>query len=226
MNDEKIIKVENVSFAYHSHNVINNVSAHINKGEFVCIVGENGGGKSTLVKCIVGLNKNYKGNITVIGRVAYLSQLTEVQNNFPATIEEIVLSGTIANRPRSIFYNKEDKRICREALEKLALYDMRKKCFRELSGGQKQRVLIARAMCSTAKIIVLDEPTNGLDPTIAAQVYEALHTLNKENGITIVMVSHDIHRALENADRVIQITKGEIVFNDVPSKFDHRGCGK
>ena len=102
---------------------------------------------------------------------------------------------------------------------------MRKKCFRELSGGQKQRVLIARAVCSTAKIIILDEPTNGLDPNISKGVYDILHKLNKENEITIIMVSHDIHRSLCRADRVVQIAKGEIVFNDAPSKYEVDGDG-
>ena len=215
----EVIKVENLSFAYHSHDVIKNINMDVRQGEFVCIIGENGGGKSTLIKCILGLNKNYRGNIEVLERVSYLSQITEVQNNFPATIEEVVLSGTISNNPRKIFYSKEDKSICKEALKKLELYDMRKKCFRELSGGQKQRVLIARAMCSTAKILVLDEPTNGLDPDIASQVYNTLSKLNKESGTTIIMVSHDIIRALDYADRVVKITKGEIEFNGEPSKY-------
>ncbi|MCL2355420.1 MAG: ABC transporter ATP-binding protein [Oscillospiraceae bacterium] len=214
-----VIKIKDLSFAYHSHDVIKNINMSVQKGEFLCVVGENGGGKTTLIKCILGLNKNYKGKIEVLKRVAYLPQITEVQNNFPATIEEVVLSGTISNGLKRIFYSKEDKQICKEALEKVGLYDVRKKCFRELSGGQKQRTLIARAMCSTAEIIILDEPANGLDPDVALQVYEAVHKLNKDNGRTIIMISHDIVRSLGYADRVIKVKNGEIVFNDKPSKF-------
>ena len=115
----EVIKVKDLRFGYNTHEVLKGVDFSVTKGEFVCIVGENGGGKSTLVKCIVGLNKNYKGSIEINERIGYLPQMTEVQNNFPATIEEIVLSGTIANAPRRIFYSREDKRKCKEALEQL-----------------------------------------------------------------------------------------------------------
>ena len=220
-----IIKIKDLSFGYFSTNdAIKNINMEVNEGDFLCIVGENGSGKTTLMKCILGLNKVEKGKIEVKERIGYLPQITEIQNNFPATIEEIVLSGTIADNIRKIFYCKQDKEKAKKVMKELDLYDIRKKCFYELSGGQRQRVLIARALCSTKKVILLDEPVNGLDPKIVTQIYELLEKLNKENGITIIMVSHDIERALKYATRVIEIEKGKII-KDVPSnEFEMGGA--
>ena len=179
-----IIKIENMSFGYtNSSETLTNINMKINEGEFVAIIGENGSGKSSLIKCILGLNKNYEGKINVKERIGYLPQVTEIQNNFPATIEEIVLSGTIPQNVFKIFYTKDDKKKAEDAMKKLNLYDMRKKCFYELSGGQRQRVLIARALCSTDKIILLDEPVNGLDPKIVTSIYDILYDLNKNKDL-------------------------------------------
>ena len=218
-----IIKVENMSFGYtNSSETLTNINMKINEGEFVAIIGENGSGKSSLIKCILGLNKNYEGKINVKERIGYLPQVTEIQNNFPATIEEIVLSGTIPQNVFKIFYTKDDKKKAEDAMKKLNLYDMRKKCFYELSGGQRQRVLIARALCSTDKIILLDEPVNGLDPKIVTSIYDILYDLNKNKGLTIVMVSHDVERTLNYCSRVIEIEHGRIV-KDVNSEEYKKG---
>ncbi len=207
-----IIKIENMSFGYtNSYETLSNINIEINQGEFVTIIGENGSGKSSLIKCILGLNKIQKGKITVNDRIGYLPQMTEIQNNFPATIEEIVLSGTIPQNVRKIFYTKEDKKKAEDIMKKLNLFDMRKKCFYELSGGQRQRVLIARALCSTDKVILLDEPVNGLDPKIVSEIYEMLYELNKNQGFTIIMVSHDVERSIKYSSRVIEIENGKIV---------------
>lgn len=206
-----IIKIENMSFGYtNSVKTLTNINMKIDEGEFIVIVGENGSGKSSLIKCILGLNKYQDGKITVEDRIGYLPQISEIQNNFPATIEEIVLSGTIPKNVRKIFYTKDDKKQAEEVMKKLNLYDMRKKCFYELSGGQRQRVLIARALCSTDKIIILDEPVNGLDPKIVTGIYEILNDLNKNQGLTIVMVSHDVDRCLKYCSRVIEMENGKI----------------
>ena len=149
-------------------------------------------------------------------RIGYLPQMTEIQSNFPATIEEVVLSGTIPNHPNKMFYTKEDKEKANAIMQELDLLDKKKKCFSDLSGGQKQRVLIARALCATDKMIMLDEPVNGLDPRIAIQIYDKLFQLNKKNGLTVVMVSHDIDRALAYASRVVEIANGKIV-KDLPT---------
>ena len=207
-----IIKIENMSFGYtSSHKTLTNINLEVNEGEFIAIVGENGSGKSSLIKCILGLNKCQEGKIIVKDRIGYLPQITEIQNNFPATIEEIVLSGTIPNNVRKIFYTKEDKKKAEEIMKRLNLYDMRKNCFYELSGGQRQRVLIARALCSTNKIILLDEPVNGLDPKIVTGIYEMLDELNKNKGLTIIMVSHDVDRCIKYCSRVIEIESGNII---------------
>lgn len=214
-----MIKIEQLSYAYLKHNVIENINLEIKKGEFVLLLGDNGSGKTTLIKCITDLLKDYKGSIKRTERVSYLPQITEVQNNFPATVEEVVLSGTIASGVKRFFYNKKDKETRDLALAQMNIEDIRKVCFRELSGGQKQRVLLARALCGEAKILILDEPTNGLDPSIASEVYELLHELNKENQITIILVSHDVDRAINYADRIVEMKKGEIVFNDKKTKY-------
>ena len=219
-----LIEVKNLSFSYSGeHKILNNINMKVEEGEFLCIVGENGSGKSTLMKCILGLNKVENGKIKVEGRIGYLPQITEIQNNFPATIEEIVLSGTIPDHKFKIFYTKEDRKKTQEVLEQLKLYDLRKKSFNELSGGQRQRVLIARALCSTEKILLLDEPVNGLDPKIVNQIYKLLYKLNKEKNVTVIMVSHDIDRALKYSTRVIEVASGKIVKNVPANKYVEGG---
>lgn len=218
----ELIKVNKLTFRYEARDVedtLKNVSLSVNEGDFLCIVGENGSGKSTLIKCIVGLNKVSEGAITINEKIGYLPQKTEIQANFPASIEEVVLSGTISNNIKKIWYTKEDKEKAIEIMKELDIYEIRKKCFRDLSGGQQQRVLIARAMCATNKIIVLDEPTNGLDPNIARKIYETLKKLNKKRKLTILMVSHDIERAVKYASRVIEIKNGKVSFDGLPEKY-------
>lgn len=218
----ELIKINKLTFRYEardSEDTLKNISLSVNEGDFLCIVGENGSGKSTLIKCIVGLNKVQDGTIIINEKLGYLPQKTEIQANFPASIEEVVLSGTIANNIKKIWYTKEDKEKAKEIMEELDIYDIRKKCFRDLSGGQQQRVLIARAMCATNKIIVLDEPTNGLDPNIARKIYETLKKLNKKRKLTILMVSHDVERAVKYASRVVEIKNGKVSFDGIPEKY-------
>jgi len=216
----ELIKIEKLSFGYLKNvEVLKNISMSVKEKEFLCIIGENGSGKSTLVKCILGLNKVAKGKIEAKEKMGYLPQITEIQNHFPATVEEIVLSGTIGNNMSKIWYTKQDKENAKRNMEKLNIYEMKKKCFSELSGGQKQRVLIARALCATDKIILLDEPVNGLDPKIAIETYELLHKLNEEQGITIVMVSHDIERSINYCTRIIKMENGKICFDGIPSEY-------
>lgn len=220
-----LIQIKKLSFSYPSKkDTLKNINLKVKKGSFTCIVGENGSGKSTLLKCILGLNKGYTGEIKKETHIGYLPQKSEIQSNFPATIEEVVLSGTISNNVRSIFYKKEDKERAKQVMQTLGIYDIRRKCFADLSGGQQQRVLIARALCATKDIIVLDEPTNGLDPSIAKQIYELLDRLKKEENITILMVSHDIERALNYADTVIELINGEITFVGKPQDFTLGGA--
>lgn len=218
----ELININKLTFRYESRDdddTLKNVSLSVNEGDFLCIVGENGSGKSTLIKCMVGLNKVPEGKIVLKEKLGYLPQKTEIQANFPASIEEVVLSGTISNNVKKIWYTKQDREKTTEIMKELDIYDIRKKCFRDLSGGQQQRVLIARAMCATNNLIVLDEPTNGLDPSIARKIYATLKTLNKKRNLTIVMVSHDVERAIKYATRVVEIKKGKITFDDIPEKY-------
>lgn len=215
-----LIKIKDLCFSYPTRkNTLKNINIQVKEGSFTCIVGENGSGKSTLLKCILGLNKGYTGEIIREDRIGYLPQKSEIQTHFPASIEEVVMTGTIANNVKSVFYKNEDKENAIKVMKELGIYEIRKKCFADLSGGQQQRVLIARALCATKKLIVLDEPTNGLDPSIAKQIYDLLDSLKKNSGITILMVSHDIERALSYADSVIEISDGEVVFNGKASDF-------
>ena len=208
-----LIKVENLSFNYPGKKAtLEDISFGIEEGTFNCIVGENGSGKSTLLKCILGLNKGYKGKIHKEKNIGYRPQKTEIQSNFPTSIEEVVMSGTINRHIRSIFYKSDDIKKAMDIMTQLGIYHIRKNAFCELSGGQQQRVLIARALCATDKIIVLDEPTTGLDPKIAVQIYEMLSKLRKENNLTILIVSHDIDRALKFSDNVLEIKNGKLTF--------------
>ena len=220
-----LIEIKDLCFSYPTKkDTLKHINLKIEKGNFTCIVGENGSGKSTLLKCILGLNKGYTGEIIKESNIGYLPQKSEIQTNFPATIEEVVLSGTISNNPKSIFYKKEDKQKAEQVMKNLDIYDIRKKCFADLSGGQQQRVLIARALCATKDIIILDEPTNGLDPSIAKQIYELLDKLKKKENITILMVSHDIERALKYADTVLELINGKITFKGTPEEFSLGGA--
>ena len=215
-----LIKIKDLCFSYPTKkDTLKHINLNVKEKTFTCIVGENGSGKSTLLKCILGLYKGYTGEIIKENTIGYLPQKSEIQSHFPASIEEVVMSGTIGNHIKSIFYQKDDKEKAKNIMETLGIYDIRKKCFADLSGGQQQRVLIARSLCATDKIIVLDEPTNGLDPSIAKQIYELLDTLKKEKGITVLMVSHDIERALKYADTVIELMDGKVVFAGKPSDF-------
>ena len=209
-----LIEIKELSYSYPTKkDTLRNINIDVKKGSFTCIVGENGSGKSTLLKCIVGLNKTYTGEIKKETQIGYLPQKTEIQSNFPASVEEIVLSGTIPNNAKSIFYKKKDKEKAKEVMEELQIYDLRKKCFADLSG----------AMCATNQIIVLDEPTNGLDPNIAKQIYEILYKLKTEKNLTILMVSHDTERALKYADTVIEIKQGKVEFIGTPTEYKQGG---
>ena len=176
-----LIEVRKLNYSYPTKkNTLKNISFEVEEGSITCIVGENGSGKSTLIKCILGLIKGYTGEISKDTTIGYLPQKSAIQSSFPATIEEVVLSGTISRNVRSIFYKKDDKEVANEIMKKLRIYDIRKKSFSDLSGGQQQRVLIARSLCASKKLIILDEPTNGLDPSIAIQIYKLLSDLRKK----------------------------------------------
>lgn len=206
------ITVKNLSVGYDGEAVEQNISFTVEKGDYLCIVGENGSGKTTLMKTLLQLQKPLGGTIEYgdgfkKNEIGYLPQQTIVQKDFPASVREIVLSGCQARCGLRPFYNKEEKKLCEDNIKKMGLEDMADKCYRELSGGQQQRVLLARALCATQKLLLLDEPVSGLDPKVSAEMYKLIEDLNKE-GITIIMVSHDIKAALMYADKILHIGHG------------------
>ena len=210
------IKVNNVSLGYEGKAIVSELSFEVNKGDYLCIVGENGSGKSTLMKTLLGQKNVVSGKIEFgdglrQNEIGYLPQQTEVQKDFPASVKEIVLSGCLNNMGLRPFYSKSQKNRAKEIMEKLNISDLSNACYRELSGGQQQRVLLARALCATKKLLVLDEPVAGLDPIITKNLYKLISDINKE-GITVIMVSHDIHAAIEFASHILHIGNKPLFF--------------
>ena len=202
---------ENLTLGYNSKVILENLNFSVNVGDYLCIVGENGSGKSTLMKTILHLLKPISGTIKtgdglLADEIGYLPQQTEVQRDFPASVREIVLSGCQSRCGRRPFYIKEEKKLAHDTMEKLGILPLERRCYRELSGGQQQRVLLARALCATQKMLLLDEPVTGLDPEATEEMYELIKKLN-DDGITIIMISHDIDTALQYASHILNIGK-------------------
>lgn len=210
-----LLSCENVTLGYDNRKVIEDFSIEIKAGDYWCVVGENGVGKSTLIKGILGLLKPMKGKIQYAEgftkrSIGYLPQQSEAQKNFPASVMEVVLSGCLSRKKWSMFYGAEDKKIALENMEKLGVQHLKKQCYRDLSGGQQQRVLLARALCATNEVLVLDEPVTGLDPSGVTDLYQGLRSLNEIHGITIIMISHDVKNILQEVKQVLHL--GENVF--------------
>ena len=204
-----LLVCEGLSLGYENTLLLRDLSFAVREGDYLCIVGENGSGKSTLMRTLLRLQPPLSGRVTLAGglranEIGYLPQQTEVQRDFPASVREIVLSGCQARLGRRPFYGREEKRLAAESMEKLGITALSDRCYRELSGGQQQRVLLARALCATRKLLLLDEPVSGLDPRAAAELYELIEGLNRE-GITVIMISHDMHYALRHASHILQI---------------------
>ena len=212
---QPLLKCEHVDFGYENYDVVKDVSLEICQGDYLCIVGENGSGKSTLMKTILGLQMPISGRILTgdglrKNEIGYLPQQTVVQKDFPASVREIVLSGCQGRCGSRPFYNREEKKLAADAMEKMQIAPLAKRCYRTLSGGQQQRVLLARALCATQKMLLLDEPVSGLDPKVTAEMYALIQKLNYEDGITVVMISHDLNAALQYASHILHI--GDRVF--------------
>lgn len=216
-----LLSFENLSIGYDNTSVLNDLSFEIEKGDYIAIIGENGAGKSTLLKTMLGLIAPIKGRIVFDKEVkkteiGYLPQQTLAQRDFPASVWEVVISGCLARNGLRPFYSKEDKKLAQNNIEKMGLKELKNRCYRELSGGQQQRVLLARALCSSNKLLVLDEPVTGLDPKVTNQLYEIVSSLNKE-GITIIMISHDLS-VLKYANKVLHVGH-DTFFGDKESYF-------
>lgn len=212
-----LIRCENVSIGYEGQTVVRDLNFSINAGDYLCIVGENGSGKSTLVKSLLGL-KNVESGQIVYGdglkknEIGYLPQQTDVQKDFPASVYEVVLSGRLNSRGLKPFYSGEDKAAAEQKMELLGIKELAKQCFRDLSGGQKQRALLARALCATKTMLLLDEPVTGLDPIVTAEFYQLIRRVNRESGIAVVMVSHDIESAVEDASHILHLQEKMLFF--------------
>lgn len=216
------IKCTDLTLGYGSQEILSRLSFEVNAGDYLCIVGENGSGKTTLMKTLLGLTKPLKGSIEfsdgVTARtIGYLPQQTDVQRDFPASVREIVLSGCLGHDGFRPFYNKADKALAARSMERMNITDLSRRCYRELSGGQQQRVLLARALCATEKILLLDEPVAGLDPKVTAEMYELIESLNKSDGVTVIMISHDVDKALQYASHILHI--GSDIFFGTKDEF-------
>ena len=204
-----------LSVGYDGKAVVQHLNFEVFAGDYLCIVGENGSGKSTLMKTLLGLQPPVGGRIVTgdglrKNEIGYLPQQTAAQKDFPASVREIVLSGCQGRCGSRPFYNKEEKKLAADAMEKMQVAPLAKRCYRTLSGGQQQRVLLARALCATRKMLLLDEPVSGLDPKVTAELYALIQKLNYEDGITVVMISHDLSAALQYASHILHI--GDRVF--------------
>ena len=204
-----IISCENLSVSYDKVSVISNLSFTVSEGDYLCIVGENGSGKSTLIKCLLGLKVPDKGHIitekSLFEHIGYLPQQTAIQSDFPATVYEVVLSGFLNSLSGRLFFKKAHKNKALEILKLFGISDIKNDSFRNLSGGQKQRVLLARAMCATHRLLLLDEPITGLDPIASSEFYALMRKINRENKITVIMVSHSISTALSESNKILHL---------------------
>ena len=225
-----IIKCEHTDFGYENHDAVIDLNLEIYPGDYLCVVGENGSGKSTLIKGMLGLLKPTGGSLSVAdelkrGGIGYLPQQTAAQKDFPATVQEVVLSGTLSRRGNRPFYSRAERKLAAHNLERLGIEHLKQKCYRELSGGQQQHVLIARALCATEQLLILDEPITGLDPSAIQDFYHLIKKLNKEDGITIIMVSHDIGNVISQANKILHLHR-RVVFCGTAEAYRQSVAGK
>lgn len=211
---------KDVAFAYDGVTAVEGLNFEINAGDYLGIVGENGAGKSTLIAGLLGLKSPGSGQITMgdglrKNEIGYLPQKSPIQRDFPASVYEVVLSGRLNRQGFRPFYKKADKKAVEVNLKRLGIEDLKKRCFRELSGGQQQRVLLARALCATNKILLLDEPAAGLDPVATRRLYELVKAVNKKLDISVVMVSHDIESVMRYNSHVLHLGGRQLFYGTV-----------
>jgi zinc transport system ATP-binding protein len=212
-----LITCRDASLAYDGNVVVSGLDFEVNSGDYLCIVGENGSGKSTLIKGILQLKKPVTGSILAgdglkPNQIGYLPQQTAAQKDFPASAYEVILSGRLSQRGIRPFYSKLDKNVAEKNIQRLGIENLKNRCYRELSGGQQQRVLLARALCSTQKVLLLDEPVAGLDPVVTQELYKEIERINREEGLTVIMVSHDIGSAVKYASHILHLRNKQEFF--------------
>lgn len=214
---------QNLAIGYDGKAILKDINFSINEGDYLCIIGENGSGKSTLMRTLLHLQQPVSGTILLgaglqSNEIGYLPQQTAVQKDFPASVREIILSGCQNRCGLRPFYNRAEKRQAAEMMEKLQITHLSNRCYRELSGGQQQRVLLARALCATKKILLLDEPVSGLDSKVTEEMYQIIETLNRKDKITIVMITHNINDSVKYASHIMHI--GKNVFYGTKQEYD------
>lgn len=212
----KMIECKDLVMQYEGNVAVGGISFTLDEGDFLVILGENGSGKSTLIKGLLGLKPVSGGSIRFTGlkqtEIGYLPQQTAAQRDFPATVTEVVRSGCLNKNGWRPYYTRAQKLWAKEAIEKMKLGELAKRCYRELSGGQQQRTLLARALCATEKLLLLDEPVSGLDPVVTSELYDTIQKLNRENMVTVIMITHDVAGAMELANKVLHIESGNHFF--------------
>jgi len=219
-----------LTLGYEGKTVISGLSFSVNAGDYLCIVGENGSGKSTLMRTILKLKTPMSGQVATgegltANEIGYLPQQTVVQKDFPASVREVVRSGCLNSSGLRPYYSKKQKQSVEENMEKLGIADLAKRCYRELSGGQQQRALLARALCATKKILLLDEPAAGLDPAASAEMYALIENLNK-SGTTIIMISHDIAASAKHASHVLHLGNQSLLFFGTMADYLQSDAGR
>jgi len=218
-----IIEIKNLSFSYHKQKVLENINLNIEEKDFLAIIGPNGGGKSTLLKLILGINSVKDGSIHTFGeipqrnlsKIGYVPQNTNVNTDFPIKVIEVVLMGHIGTKRPLFGYAKEETLCAMGALAQVGMEKFANEKIGSLSGGQRQRVMIARALCAHPKILILDEPTSSIDVDGQKQIYELLKELNSY--ITIIVVSHDISVIMQYANTVVHINK-KLTYHDISAQ--------
>ena len=212
-----LITCSDTAFAYDGAVAVSGLNFAVNSGDYLCVIGENGSGKSTLIRGLLGLKQPSKGHVVMgdglkANEIGYLPQHTPVYKDFPASVYEVVLSGRLNRRGIRPFYSRADKMSATENMKLLGVQDLSSRCYRELSGGQRQRVLLARALCATKKLVLLDEPVAGLDPIARQELYKQILSLNRDSKLTVVMVSHDIQSAAEHATHILHLQNSQLFF--------------
>lgn len=215
-----LITCEHVCLGYDGQTVLRDVNFTVSRGDLLCVVGENGSGKSTLIKGLLGLKAPEQGSITlgdglVRNEIGYLPQQTQLQRDFPASVAEVVRSGCINQMRGRAFYSRADRARAQENMERMGIEDLANRSYQALSGGQQQRVLLARALNATSKLLLLDEPVAGLDPVATGEMYNILKLINLCDGVTVVMVSHDVNAALRYATHILQLGHTQLYFGSV-----------
>ncbi len=225
------LSCQDITLGYEGKIVVANLSFTVSAGDYLCVVGENGSGKTTLMQSILRLKAPMSGQV-VTGdglkpeEIGYLPQQTEVQKDFPASVREVVRSGCLNGCGMRPYYNRAQKDMADENMEKLGIRDLAKRCYRELSGGQQQRVLLARALCATRKLLLLDEPVAGLDPKVTKEMYDIIAMLNQSSGITVMMISHDIAAAVKYASHILHIGNQQQLFYGITEQYLQSELGK